>query len=84
MLENKEFLRRFVENDKDDELIIKAVRNHNKYKIEEGLNERELLHAKIIRDADKLDIMYEATCEFWKDEEDKIIKQEILWHKLIK
>ena len=60
MLENKEFLRRFVDDDKDDDLIIKAVRNHNKYKIEEGLNEREFLHAKIIRDADKLDIFMES------------------------
>ena len=60
MLENPEFLRRFVNDDKNDELIVKAVRNHNKYKIEDGLTERELLHAKIIRDADKLDIFMES------------------------
>lgn len=39
-------------------LIAKSVKNHNKYKIEEGLNEHELFHAKLIRDADKLDILY--------------------------
>ena len=42
-------------------IIEKAVKNHNKYKIEEGLSEQELLHAKIIRDADKIDILYAAS-----------------------
>ncbi len=43
---------------KDYEIVKKAIRNHNKYIIESGLNDRELLHAKIIRDADKIDILY--------------------------
>lgn len=38
-------------------LIAKAVKNHNKYDIEKGLDEHELFHAKLIRDADKLDIL---------------------------
>lgn len=42
-------------------IIEKGVKNHNKYKIEEGLSEQELLHAKIIRDADKIDILYAAS-----------------------
>ncbi len=44
--------------DDDLEVIYKAISNHNKLKIEEGLNERELFFSKIIRDADKLDIIY--------------------------
>lgn len=39
-------------------IIEKAIRNHNKAKIEDNLTEPELLQAKIIRDADKLDILY--------------------------
>ena len=39
------------------EIIRKAVKNHNKYEIEEGLNEKELFFAKLIRDADKIDIL---------------------------
>lgn len=35
-----------------------AVLNHNRKEIEEGLTEHDLLHCKIIRDADKLDIFY--------------------------
>ncbi len=34
---------------------MKSIKNHNKLQIEKGLSERELLHAKIIRDADKTD-----------------------------
>lgn len=49
-------IRKFIEDDKYDELIYKAIKNHNKYSIEDGLDKREKLHAKIIRDADKTDI----------------------------
>ena len=48
-------IRKFVTDQKYDKIIEKAIYNHNKYKIEEGLNEIELLHSKMIRDADKLD-----------------------------
>ena len=44
-------------------IILKAIRNHNKYKIEDDLNKEELLHTKIIRDADKIDILYLYTTE---------------------
>lgn len=40
-------------------LIKKAIKNHNKAYIEDGLKERELLFTKIIRDADKIDIIKE-------------------------
>ena len=40
----------------DKQIILKAVKNHNKFQIENGLNGKEELFAKIIRDADKLDI----------------------------
>ena len=48
-------IRKFIENNEYDNIIKKAIYNHNKYKIEENLNDAELLHSKIIRDADKLD-----------------------------
>ena len=38
-------------------IIEKAIRNHNKYRISEGLTEREILFCNIIRDADKIDIL---------------------------
>lgn len=49
------WIRKFIEDDKYDDIICKAIENHNKYQIQEGLTKEELLQAKIIRDADKLD-----------------------------
>ena len=48
-------IRNFIQEEKYDNIIKKAIYNHNKYAIEEGLDDRELLHCRIIRDADKLD-----------------------------
>ncbi len=48
-------INKFIDTDKYNNIIKKAIENHNKKEIESGLLERELLHAKIIRDADKLD-----------------------------
>lgn len=50
-------IRKFIEESKYDDIIYKAIENHNKYLIEEGLEEKTLIHAKIIRDADKTDIL---------------------------
>ena len=56
-------IRNFITDNSYDEIIKKAIINHNRNKIENGLNERELLHAKIIRDADTMDILYIAVIE---------------------
>ncbi len=65
-------IRKYIEPSQYDEIIKKAVKNHNKYSIEEGLSEKEELFAEIIRDADKIDILYESTEMFWKDRENLI------------
>ena len=39
----------------NDEVVLKAIRYHNKYQIPNDLTELEKLHCNIIRDADKLD-----------------------------
>ena len=51
-------IRKFIKEDKYDNIIKTAILNHNKAKIDENLSEKELLFSKIIRDADKLDILY--------------------------
>lgn len=66
----EEDIRKYIDIDKYDEIIKKAVKNHNKYQIEEGLSREEELFAKIVRDADKIDIIYEAVETFWKEEKD--------------
>ena len=49
-------IREFIKDKKFDKIIKLAIINHNRADIEGGLTEREILHAKIIRDADKTDI----------------------------
>lgn len=49
-------IRKFIQDDRYDNIIKKAILNHNRAEIEKGLTEKEELHAKIIRDADKTDI----------------------------
>lgn len=67
-------IRNFIKDMHYDNIIKKAIKNHNKLKIEEGLDENELLHSKIIRDADKLD-------NFRVKEEDKLEEILYLWDK---
>lgn len=74
ILEENNYLRKYIQTDQYDEIIKKAIRNHGKYGIEEGLDQEELLFAKIIKDADKLDIFYEAETMFWLGKETEIQK----------
>ena len=39
ILEENKFIRKFIETDMYDEIILKAIKNHNKYAIEKTLNE---------------------------------------------
>ena len=65
-------LHKYIDTDKYDELIKIAVKNHNKYKIEDGLTQEQELFAKIIRDADKIDIFYEGVTMFWNGKEELV------------
>ena len=67
-------LRKYIKTNEYDEIIIKAVKNHNKFKIEDGLTSKEETFAKIIRDADKIDIFYESVEMFWKGTEQEVEK----------
>lgn len=53
-------IRKFIKEDAYDNIIKKAILNHNRgyLNIDKDLNKKELLHTKLIRDADKLDIFY--------------------------
>lgn len=54
----KGYIKNFWKNEKDYEIIKFAIENHNKYEIEKTNNEKYLKHAKLIRDTDKIDILY--------------------------
>lgn len=51
-------IEKFDIDEKYYKIIKLAILNHNRNRIEDGLSENELLHCKIIRDSDKLDIFY--------------------------
>ena len=67
ILTKDNYIRKYIQIDKYDEIIKIAIKNHNKLDIEEGLNNKQLIFSKIIRDADKLDILYQATYLSWPD-----------------
>ena len=51
----EKMIRRFVKDDRFDSLICTAIEKHSDFKLEGITDERILIHAKLIRDADKLD-----------------------------
>ena len=56
-------IRNFIKDTQYDEIIRKAIINHNKdaLDIPKDLTKQELLHTKIVRDSDKTDILYILT-----------------------
>ena len=59
----------------DRDIILKAIKYHNKYKVEE-FDERTILFCNIIRDADKLDIMKEQYNHI--NDKEIVLKQELI------
>lgn len=49
-------IKELIDDRNYDFIIEKAIRNHGKFEIEKGLDEKTLLQCKLIRDADKTDI----------------------------
>jgi len=70
ILEQDNYLRKFIKTDKYDEIIKVAIKNHNKFAIEEGLTEEQNKFCKLVRDADKIDILYLAIDNLWKNEKE--------------
>lgn len=66
LLFDENLIEKFQIDESIYDVINIAIANHNKYRITEGLSERELTFCKIIRDADKIDILrvnYETPME---------------------
>jgi len=70
VLKENDFIKKFTTNEKIIDIILKSTKYHNKYEIDSNLDEKTTLICKIVRDADKLDIMRE---QFNKVKEDKIV-----------
>lgn len=73
-------IREFIEDEKYDQLIAKAILYHNKINIPNDLTEEESMYCKMIRDMDKVDIYKQLVIndnvEFnEKDISDKVIEK---------
>ena len=58
VLKKNNYIRKYVEEDKYDKLILKSIKYHNKYKLPKNLTKQEKKFIEIIRDADKIDILF--------------------------
>ena len=78
ILKKDSYIKEYIDNEKYIDTIYLAVKNHNKYSIQLNLAERNLLFSKMIRDADKLDILESITIEFIKlNDDDSEINDEV-------
>ena len=60
-------IRKYIEEEKYDTIIEKAIRNHNKYAVEKNVTPEEKEFCHLVRDADKIDIFYNTRESLWKD-----------------
>lgn len=69
VLKKDNYIRKYIKKDTYDDIIYTAVYEHNKYQLPEGLSQEKELFCKIIRDADKLDLIYEGALIYWEEPE---------------
>lgn len=60
---------------KEQKMVLTAIANHNRFAIEDGLDEDTLLLCKLIRDADKCDIFRVFACEEMVDTMGETVEQ---------
>lgn len=88
LFENNE-IEKFNIPQKYYDIIKFAIKNHNKFHIDKIEDKRKLMHAKLIRDTDKLDILFLFAYlnDFRLTETDELITNEVLEcvkkHKLV-
>lgn len=57
ILVENDYISNYIQDEESKQIILKAVKNHNKYEVETGLTDRQLFFTKLIRDSDKIDIL---------------------------
>lgn len=69
VLKKNQYIRKYIKEDKYDNIILTSIYEHNRYELSKNLGEEESLFCKIIKDADKLDLIYEAIYIYWQEKE---------------
>ena len=70
ILKKDNYIRKYVEEDKYDDILLTAVYEHNRYELSQNLTKEQELFCKIIKDADKIDLIYEGAEVYWRKQED--------------
>lgn len=70
ILKKDDYIRKYILKNEYDDVIYTAVYEHNRYSLSTGLTKEKKLFCKIIKDADKIDLMYEAIAVYWQKRED--------------
>ena len=66
ILKKDNFIRKYIREDKYDDILYTAIYEHNRYELTQGLAKEKELFCKIIKDADKIDLIYEAIAIYWQ------------------
>ena len=88
VLKKDNLIRKFIKDDSYDDIILKSIKYHNKFEIPNDLDAKTDLFLKIIRDADKIDILKLYAVEEFKRELDDVefskeVYESLLNHKCI-
>lgn len=85
LLKENNYIRKYIKDNKYDEIIYTAVYEHNKYELSKQLTKEKKLFCKIIKDADKIDLLYEGAYIYWQEpERKKQIEEGKLSNKMLK
>ena len=88
VLKKDNLIRKFIKDDSYDDIILKSIKYHNKLEMPKDLDPKTELFLKIIRDADKIDILKLYAVEEFKRELDDVefskeVYESLLNHKCI-
>ena len=61
VLKKKNYINTYISDDSIKETVLNSIYYHNKYKVSKKLSEKDQLFCNIVRDADKIDILYLCT-----------------------
>lgn len=81
----EKMIRRFVKDERFDRLICTAIEKHSDFQLKGEMDERTLLHARLIRDADKLDncrVKLEESMETLLSAEEETVGKGIISEKV--
>jgi len=79
ILFDNNFIKKFIVDNKYYDIILNAIKCHNEYILDCGLDENSLIMSKILRDADKIDILYMiANGEIKIEKPSLVITQEVI------